>query len=401
MKRLCAVTLAFAALWSGCGRDKEHAQSAPSGSPPPASPGAGVRVGAEGTTHDDDEGRVVRIEQEMLRDLRLTTAIVESRPGGQGSPVLGELRVNEDKYAEIGSPVVARAVRVLAAPGQQVRAGQVLAELQSLDLGRTRGEYGQAQARVELARRSLERKRNLAAERIAPLREVQEAEAELRSAEASLGAARGALDALGAEPGGSSARLLLRTPVSGTVIDRHLMRGEVTDPAEAAFKVGDLSVLWLVAHAPERDAVRVRPGARARVAVPALPGVSLSGRVANVASQVDVSSRTIPVRIEVDNPSGVLRPGMSATAWLPLGEGAPVLAVPAAALQRIEDKWCVFMPQSEETFEIRAVGRGRDLGGEVEILTGLRAGDQVVVEGAFLLKAESEKARGAGEHHHH
>jgi cobalt-zinc-cadmium efflux system membrane fusion protein len=185
------------------------------------------------------------------------------------------------------------------------------------------------------------------------------------------------------------------------VIDRHLVRGEVADPAVTLFKIGDLSVLWLVAHAPERDAVRVRPGALARVAVPALPGTLLIGPVAIVGAQVEVASRTIPVRIEVANANGVLRPGMSATAWLPIGGGSSVLAVPAAALQRIEDKWSVFMPKADDAFEMRAVGRGRDLGGEVEILKGLQEGDTVVVEGAFLLKAEAEKARGAGEHHHH
>jgi membrane fusion protein, heavy metal efflux system len=398
MKRLWLVVF-LAVVGVGCRRGDEKAATTGASTPPP-SPHAPADGSAE--DHDDDTGRVVRIEREMLRDLRLTTAVVESRPGGEGSPVLGELRVNENAYAEVGSPVSARAVRVLVSPGQRVRAGDVLAELRSLDLGRTRGEHRQAEARVELARRTLERKRNLAQERITPLREVQEAEAELRSAEASLQAARGALDALGADPGNrDTASLLLRTPVSGTVIDRHLVRGEVADPAEALFKVGDLSVLWLVAHAPERDAVRVRPGSQARVAVPALPGTPLRGRIAAVGAQVDVSSRTIPVRIEVDNASGVLRPGMSATAWLPVGEGSPVLAVPAAALQRIEDKWSVFIPQGEEAFEIRAVGRGRDLGGEVEILNGLQAGDTVVVDGAFLLKAEAEKARGAGEHHHH
>jgi cobalt-zinc-cadmium efflux system membrane fusion protein len=398
MKHVRAFLL-LAALGAGC-RGKGDGESDTATMPPPPSPH--VEAEAEAGRHDDDARRVVRVEPEMLRDLRLTTAVVESRPGGEGSAVLGELRVNENAYAEVGSPVSARAVRVLAEPGQRVRAGQVLAELRSLDLGRTRGEQRQAEARVELARQTLERKRNLAQERITPLREVQEAEAELRGAEAALQAARSALDALGAGPGGGgAASLLLRTPVSGTVIDRHLVRGEVADPAEALFKVGDLSVLWLVAHAPERDAVRVRPGARARVAVPALPGTTLTGRVATVGAQVDVNSRTIPVRIEVGNASGVLRPGMSATAWLPVGEGSAVLAVPAAALQRIEDKWSVFVPRAEDSFEIRAVGRGRDLGGEVEILNGLHAGDTVVVEGAFLLKAEAEKARGAGEHHHH
>ena len=118
-------------------------------------------------------------------------------------------------------------------------------------------------------------------------------------------------------------------------------------------------------------------------------------------SQVEVSSRTIPIRIELPNPSGILRPGMSASVWLPVGEGGTVLAVPVAALQRLQDKWSVFVPREQGVFEIRTVGRGRDMGGEVEILSGLQAGDTVVVEGAFLLRAEAEKARGEGEHHEH
>jgi len=351
----------------------------------------------------EEAGRFVRIEAGMLRDLGITTSAVESRPGGEGAPVLGELRVNESAYAEVGSPVPARALRVLALPGSQVRRGQVMAELQSLELGKTRGDYRDAQARVDLARQSLERKRGLAAERIAPQREVQEAEAELRRAEASLQGARGALNALGASNDGGSddSRLVLRAPLTGTVIERHLVRGAVAQPGEALFKVGDLSVLWLMAHASERDAVRVRAGSTARVAIPALPGSSLSGRVAAVGSQVEVSSRTIPIRIELANAGGILRPGMSATVWLPIGEGGTVIAVPVAALQRLEDKWCVFVPREPGVFEIRPVGRGRDMGGEVEIVSGLKAGETVVVEGAFLLRAEAEKARGEGEHHEH
>jgi cobalt-zinc-cadmium efflux system membrane fusion protein len=93
---------------------------------------------------------------------------------------------------------------------------------------------------------------------------------------------------------------------------------------------------------------------------------------------------------------------MAAKVFLPLDAGAhPLVAVPAAALQRLGDRWCVFVPRHEGEFEIREVGRGRDLGGEVEVLSGLRAGETIVVEGAFLLKAEADKARGEGEHHDH
>jgi cobalt-zinc-cadmium efflux system membrane fusion protein len=398
VKALAAVLLGVL-LSVGCGKKKEAEKEGAVGTE--TAEKAGDHGGHEGGAAEG--GDVVRIEADMLRDLGITTSAVESRPGGEGTPVLGELRVNENAYAEVSAPVPARALRVLALPGARVRRGQALAEMQSLELGKTRGDYRDAQARVDLARQALERKRSLAAERIAPQREVQEAEAELRRAEASVQGARGTLNALGAsnDSGGDDSRLVLRAPVSGTVIDRHLVQGEVAQPGETLFKVGDLSTLWLIAHASERDAVRVRPGSTARVAIPALPGSSLSGKVASVGSQVEVSSRTIPIRIELPNPGGILRPGMSASVWLPVGEGGTVLAVPVAAIQRLQDKWVVFVPREQGVFEIRTVGRGRDMGGEVEILSGLKAGETVVVEGAFLLRAEAEKARGEGEQHEH
>jgi len=108
------------------------------------------------------------------------------------------------------------------------------------------------------------------------------------------------------------------------------------------------------------------------------------------------------VRIEVDNREGTLRPGMSATAWLTVGQGTgKILAVPSASLQRIQERWIVFIPRGESQFEMREVGRGRDLGGEGEILSGLKAGETVVVDGAFLLKAQAERSAGEGEEHDH
>jgi cobalt-zinc-cadmium efflux system membrane fusion protein len=344
---------------------------------------------------------VVHIAKEMLRDLRLTTAVVESRPGGEGTAVLGELQVDEDRYAEVSSAIVAQAVRLVAAPGDRLTAGQSLLELNSLDVGKARGARSDAEARRSLAAQALARKRGLAEERIAPQREVQEAEAELQAAEAAFAAANAALESLGvagAETGGAFA---LRTPIAGTVLDRHVVLGQVVEAGRLLFRVADLRTLWLVAHASERDALRVQPGSVARVVLPALPGRTLTARVTLVGKQVDAASRTIPVRLQVKNDDGVLRPGMSATVWLPVGEGGTLLSLPAAAVQRLHESWCVFVPKGEGVFEVRSVARGRDLGGEVEILSGLSAGETVVVEGAFLLKAEGEKAEGEGGHHDH
>ncbi len=350
---------------------------------------------------------ILRIEPTMLRDLRITTTVVERRSGGESAAILGELHPNENAYAEVGAPVVSRIVKVNAALGEAVSSGQVLAILQNSEVGKARSEAIAAQARLDLANKTLDRKRRLASERIVAQREIQEAEANVESATAELRSSKATLRSLGLS--GTDAEHLtddptfsLRTPISGTVIDRDAIQGQLADPSKPLFRVGNLGRLWLTVHAFERDAVRVKTGNPARVAFAALPGRSFTGKVTLVGKQVESDSRTVPVRIEVENRDGSLRPGMSATAWLTVGQDTgEVLAVPAAAMQRLQEKWIVFIPKSDTEYEMRQVGRGRDLGGEVEILSGLKAGEKVVVDGAFLLKAQAERSQGDGEEHDH
>lgn len=375
----------------------------------PAEQEAHQREAAPSPSHEAAEtAGMVRIDPGMLRDLRITTSTVESREGGEGVTVLGEVGVHEERYAEVGSPVEARVIDLLASSGDTVNSGQPLAGLQSLELGTKRAAWHTAKARTELTAQALERVRGLVADRIAPVRELQETEAEAKSAQAELQAARAALQAMGvgSDEGMSAeddaSRFVLRSPIAGTVIARDVARGQVVNPSRPLFRVADLSRLWLTVHVYERDAVRVTPGTEARVTFSALPGRDFTGIITLVGRQVESNSKTIPVRVEIANEEGQLRPGMSSTAWLPVGDGGgKIVSVPTACLQRMQDGWYVFLPKEEGLFEMREVGRGRDLGGEVEIVSGLQPGDTVVVEGAFLLKAEAEKSRGEGEHHEH
>jgi len=347
--------------------------------------------------HEED-ANTVEIDEGVLRDLRITTRPVESRTGGDLATLLGELAVDQGAYAEVGTPVAARVTRLLVNAGDTVRAGQTLAELTSPELGRERAAYLSASARLALAEDVLERKRSLAAEKIVPLREVQEAESAAGEARAALRASRAAIAAFGIEPpvddgdGATSSAFVLRSPVGGAVIERAAVIGQMLDPAAPAFRIGNLATLWLTVHAFERDAVRIQQGVAARVSFPALPGQDFDGIVTMVGHHVDRESRTVPVRIDVRNRGTLLRPGMSATATLPVGAtDADILTVPVASVQRVRNEWCVFLPKDTSHFEIRRIGRGRDLGGEVEVLSGLRAGEMVVVDGAFLLKAQAEK----------
>lgn len=359
---------------------------------------------AAAETHEE-EANAIHLSEDMVRDLRISTATVTERTGAAEVAVLGEVAADQARYAEVAAPAGGQVMRILADLNAPVTAGSPLAEIRIAELGRARAALLSAEAHRELAGQTLERKRALAGERIVPQREVQEAEAAFRAADAEVRAARAALGALGitaAEPETESALFTLQSPIAGRVIDRHAVLGQYADPSTPLFTVADLSRVWVVAQAFERDAVNVRPGSLAHVTLPALPGQEFDGRVAMVGRQVDRGARTVPVRIDLDNPAGVLRPGMSAGVRLEVGErSAMTLAVPAAALQRVGDRWLVFVPTGESEYEMRPVGRGRDLGNDVEVVSGLRAGETVVVDGAFLLKAEAEKRLGGGDEHAH
>ena len=148
-----------------------------------------------------------------------------------------------------------------------------------------------------------------------PLREVQEAESAAGEARAALRASRAAIAAFGVEPpaddgdSATSSTFVLRSPAAGAVIERTAVVGQMLDPAVPAFRIGDLSTLWLTVHAFERDAVRIQQGVEASLYFPALPGQDFKGTVAVVGHQVERESRTVPVRIDVRNTEQPPSPG--------------------------------------------------------------------------------------------
>jgi len=353
----------------------------------------------------EEEKNAIHLGEDMVRDLRISTAPVTERTGAQQVSVLGQLAADESRFAQVAPPTDGQVLQVFAELNAQVGPGAPLARLRSAELGRARADRLTADVRRDLAAQLLERKRTLAAERIVAAREVQEAEAALRAADAEARAAAARLRALGvaeAEDADDPSAFVLRSPIAGRIIDRKAILGQQAGPGEALFTVADLSRVWLVAQAFERDAVTIEAGTVAHITMAALPGREYDGRVTQVGRQVDAGSRTIPLRIELANADGVLRPGMSATAILDVaGRSQTILSVPAAAIQRVGQAWLAFVPRTPQEFEMRPVGRGRDLGNDVEVVSGLKAGEIVVVEGAFLLKAEAEKRRSGGDEHGH
>jgi Cu(I)/Ag(I) efflux system membrane fusion protein len=193
----------------------------------------------------------------------------------------------------------------------------------------------------------------------------------------------------------------LYSPVSGYVTQKMALHGMRVTPADTLFDIADLSRLWVLADVYESDLPAVRVGLPAELSVPHLPGRAWRGSVTYIAPTVEERTRTVKVRVEVDNADGTLKPEMFADVVLesPAGKG---LVAPESALLRTGQRTLVFVDLGDGRLEPREVLVGPKVAEGVQVLRGLSEGDRVVTAANFLLDSESSlKAAMAGSAHRH
>jgi cobalt-zinc-cadmium efflux system membrane fusion protein len=314
--------------------------------------------------------------------------------------LVGSVSYDQDHYAIVGPLVSGRVSRLLAGLGDVVRAGQVLAEIESSEVGQAQAAYLSAQARASAAAANLKREADLAEQKISSVREREMAESQSISEAAELRAAAERLRAYGLSPADLAAidrgasnmigKVPLRAPVAGTVVSRHVSLGQAVERATDAFKIIDLSRLWVLLDIYEKDLRRVYVGQKVELRTETYPGEVFRARVAHVSPLIDEKTRTANVLIEFVNPNGKMRPGQFVSAKL-LGEGnqaaVEVLAVPRRAVTSVEGKSVMFV-RTKDGFQRRIVETGLSDAEHIEIKKGVEEGEMVATDGAFLLKSE-------------
>ena len=312
--------------------------------------------------------------------------------------VLGNVSYDADHFAIVGPLVAGRMTRLAVGVGAKVRRGQVMAEIESADVGEARGAFISAKARLAAAEANLRRERELAEKHISSAREREAAEAQWASEGASMRAAQERLRAMGlsdadiraVDDSAVGGRVAMRAPIDGTVIERLVTLGEAVERAADAFKIANLAHVWILLDLYEKDLSRARVGQSVEARTEAYPGEIFPGRIAYVAPVIDEATRTAKVRVEIENASGKLHIGQLMNARLAGNSElttAPVLTVPRSAIQRVDGKPLVFV-KGPQGYERRAVELGVSGGELVEIRTGVRAGEEIATDGAFLLKSE-------------
>ncbi len=308
----------------------------------------------------------------------------------------GRIAVNGDRATPVYSPYSGRVTRLIARPGDKVAAGATLALIEASEFADAQSAYRAAAGQLTAARAAAERKRALVDTMGASRQDVEQAEAELASAEGAfaaardhlriLGASEAAIGALGSHPA-SDASAALRAPIAGVIVDRQLGPGQyVTAGGDSVlFTIADLSTLWIVGTLSERASPRLKAGRAVEVTTPAWPGRPFHARLDYVAPAIDPASHRLTVRALIDNADGALKPEMLATLRVEAGEATTSPAVPAGAVIYDGERAHVWVAADDGTLVLRRIRTGERADGLVEVLDGLAEGERVVGRGSLFI----------------
>jgi len=336
----------------------------------------------------------------------LAYARVESRESTRTVISNAEVTFDQNRYSHLSSRAPGVVHEVMADLGQSVELGQVLAVIDSVDLGGAKAGHLQAAALVKLWERNHAREKRLTERRIGTERDLFEAETKLAESRIALSRAIQRLRTLGltdsqvkavAEKEDSSSLLPVTAPFSGTVVERSATLGEVVDTATPLFAVADTSKVWAMLDVYETDIPQIERGQPVVLEVEGLRGERYAGQITWLSSHVDRRTRTLKARAEFANPQGFLRSGMFAKAIVSVREKEPALVVPKEAVQWEGCCNIVFVKKNEVLFEPRKVRLGYETERFFVVETGVEEEDVVVTTGSFLLKTEILKGSiGAG-----
>src|ERR1700732_1576854 len=322
----------------------------------------------------------------------------------------GKIAVNEDSSTPIFSPYAGRVTKLLVKPSDKVERGQPLFIVEATDTVQGLNDFIAALSAVNKARSTLnlaqiveKRANDLYAGKAVPLKDWQQSQADLttaqndmRSSETALEAAHNRLRILGRSEEQISAFQQTRqmsadtpiySPIGGTVIQRKVGPGQFisTGASDPVFVIGDLSTVWLTAFVRETEASGVAVGQEIAFSVLALPGSQFNARIDYVAAAIDPATRRLLVRATIDNKDGLFKPEMFANVTIFSGGERPSVGVPKQALIYEGERVRLWVAHDDKSIELRNIQPGLTNGDLVEVRTNLKAGEKIVTRGSLFI----------------
>ena len=369
------------------------------------------------TEESSKQPSFVLMSPQTQRESGVGITVLQARPVSEVVHSTARLTNDEDHTWRVGAITEGRIVTVLTNVGDLVAKDQVLARMHSHDIHESRAEHQKAIANlarlkgvVDYSARVRDRAKRLYDLKAGSLEQLERAETEFRNAQTDVKNAEIDLartknhltEFLGIEiedpdtgkaHGSEDTDLIpVRSPAAGIILARNVTPGTVVTSSTDQFLISDLSKLWAIVEVREEYLGRLRIGMPVRIYVQAYGTEPFRGGIGKIGDVLDPATRTVKVRVELDNARKRLKPEMYATSEIDLGTGDTAIMLPAEAIQEVRGRPSVFVQTAEDRFEVRTVRTGRTMDNMVEISGDAKPGDRVCVRAAFVLKSEFLKA---------
>ncbi|MEX0703345.1 MAG: efflux RND transporter periplasmic adaptor subunit [Planctomycetales bacterium] len=354
-----------------------------------------------GATVDGDQ---LLLSPSAIRAVGMETAKIGLREVREELRVNARLELPWNQQAKVATQLSGKVAQVLVKPGETVRAGQELAQIESLDLESIQSELLESAARAELLRRLVEQRAALAERGGIPGKALLETQAELREITARQRIAWLKLQGYGIDGGRIDEVLrsgrpvdsvLVTSPIAGVVRHADVRPGQLVEASEHLFDIVDSSRLYAVGDVPETDAHRLAVGLPVTIELAGLPGRAWDGRVERIAPKLSAPHRMLQVVASVENPEGRLRPGMFGRMTVRVFAAADQIVCPLTALVETGSGTFVLRRDGEGKYRrqpVRVSLRSHDI---AVVESGLFPGQEVVVRGTHLLAAMFDRPTSA------
>lgn len=350
---------------------------------------------------EQGEPSEVKLTEEQIKLIGLKTEVVEKRRVTVDLGLNGEVTANQDRTVQV-LPRAAGVVREVSKTlGDRVHANEPLAIIESRDLAEAVANFFAARSKVELTQKQFERDESLWQKKVSSEQDYLTAKQAATEAAVELRAAEQKLALLGLDPKATSdqppsnrgaIRVPVLAPFEGSIIEKHIAIGDQVTDQTALFRIANLERVWVIASVFEKDIGNVAVGQTATVTLRAYPERKFEGQITWVSEVIEESTRTLKVRVELDNPDRLLKPGSFARISLRVASKDGAVAVPDSAIQRQKSQPIVFIDAGSGLYKRREVKLGSHSENNVEVTEGIEPGETVVTSGSFLLKSELEKS---------
>jgi membrane fusion protein, heavy metal efflux system len=338
------------------------------------------------------EGDRIVFSEAFAGRIGLETQEVRLGPLTPVISVVGTVALDPEHLAAVGTRLKGLVRSVHKFEGDTVKRGELLAEVDSAELGEAQASVRMLEAEREAAQINAHREQKLLQQQLSTAREAEVASAELQKYEALLNAANQRVSAMGGRSTAPAAlgRHVITSPIEGTIIDRHISTGQSVEADLVAFRIANLDYLWVALAVFERNLNSIKVDDKVQLSPLSDPELRIEGRVEHIGAQINPDTRSADVRIEIDNRARQLRPGQAVTAQIHASHGSakPVLVVPTTAVTVVDGQPTVFVSDGPTAVRAVPVQLGQTNGDEQHVMSGLKSGQRIITKGVFALKSE-------------